>query len=169
MVPAKEAMKTPITAMPIALGSEIANINKGTNHWAATGAFKMQNGQWVETSEEEQAKFRANEVGKIHPQSIARNINRLGYGYHDEEGKFHIDAGGIMTLQVLDSDTGRENIRRNLNESAAKHLSDNIDQLKELEKKGIISQQLIDAIEARTETMKKDFEGDFNKVKEALG
>jgi len=129
-----------------ALGSEISNINKNTNHWAATGAFTMQNGMWRESSGDEIDNFRSVEVGKVHPQAIIRSINRLGYGFHDSDGTFHLDKGGLDLLKKLDNEGSISQIKTNMNESAAKHLLKYVDTLKD---SGAISENLMKAIKDR--------------------
>jgi len=149
------------------LGSEIGMINKGTNHWAATLPFKMKNGKWVESSEKERNAFRSTEVGKMHAQRQCREINRLGYGYHDKDG-YHIDAGGIVTLKVLDTTDGQVEVRRNMNESAAKHLWGSRDQLEKLVKSGEISQNLFEAIKARATSMTTNYDEATDRINKIL-
>lgn len=112
-----------------AFGSEISNIAKNTNHWAATGAFKMKNGSWEATSKQESALYRSVEVGKMHLQNIARSLNRLAYGHHDKDGVFHLDEAGIMALKKLDSEGGWKQAKDNMNESAVKYLDPHVDEL----------------------------------------
>lgn len=108
-----------------ALGSQIAELNKNTNHWAATSAYVMENGAFRETTDEEHFEIRNIETGKLQQQKLSRDANRLAYGYHDKTGKFHIDLGGIMLMQKFDSTDGHGNMRT-MNESAAKHVYDAI-------------------------------------------
>lgn len=107
------------------LGSEIAEINKGTNHWAATSAYKMENGNWHETTDEEHNHIRDIETGKQQLQGFIRMNNRLAYGYHDVKGDFHLDAGGVLKIKAIDTESGHKNIDT-MNESAAKHIYDAI-------------------------------------------
>lgn len=107
------------------LGSQIAEINKGTNHWGATAAYTMENGKFRETTDEEHNHIRDIETGKQQLQAFIRNNNRLAYGYHDENGDFHLDEGGIMKLMAIDNKDGHKNMET-MNESAAKHIYDAI-------------------------------------------
>jgi len=107
------------------LGSQIAEINKNTNHWGATSAYLMENGKFRETTDEEHHNIRGIETGKQQLQAFVRNNNRLAYGYHDKAGTFHLDASGVMMCERLDSDAGHKNIET-MNESAAKHIYDAI-------------------------------------------
>ncbi len=107
------------------LGSQIAEINKGTNHWGATSAYSMDNGKWRETTDKEHHEIRDIETGKQQLQAFIRNNNRLAYGYHDEKGDFHLDLGGILKLQSINNGPGMKNIET-MNESAAKYVYDAI-------------------------------------------
>lgn len=138
-----------------ALGSEISNINKGTNHWAATGGFKIKNGMWEETTKQEQEQFRSVESGKLHQQTMLRNLNRLAYGYHDEQNNFHIDEGGIMLLKKLDNPGAIKQIDYNMLESTAMHLKPHINNLRNNK---TISKELADAIEIRAARIETDFD-----------
>ncbi len=115
------------------LGSQIAELNKNTNHWGATAAYKMVDGKWEETSDKEHHEIRDIETGKQQLQAFIRNNNRLAYGYHDKGGKFHLDAGGILKLKSIDNEAGHKNIET-MNESAAKYVYDAIKENPELEK-----------------------------------
>lgn len=148
------------------LGSDISMINKGTNHWAASGAYEMENGQWKETSDEDQAKYRHNEIGKMHVQKIVRDINRLGYGRH-EGGDYKMDLGGVMTLKLLDNEGGIKEITNNMVESTAKNLMTNETLLRKLVKDGEITQKLFTALKERAAraVQAKDYDkvaGDLN-------
>ena len=151
-----------------ALGSEISNINKGTNHWAATAAFTMDKGRWRKSSQEESDHFREIEVGKMHPQAIARNFNRLAYGHHDASNTFHLDSGGVKSLRLLDNETGMKNIGTNMTQSTAMHLTSKraLAQLQKLEKAGQISKELIKALQDRARTKIADV--NHNQIVEAL-
>jgi hypothetical protein len=107
------------------LGSQIAEINKSTNHWGATSAYSMDNGKWRETTDKEHHHIRDIETGKQQLQAFIRNNNRLAYGYHDEKGDFHLDLGGILKLQAINNGPGLKNIET-MNESAAKYVYDAI-------------------------------------------
>ena len=103
------------------LGSQVAEINKGTNHWGATSAYMMENGKWRETTNKEHHEIRDIETGKQQLQAFIRNNNRLAYGYHDAGGTFHLDAGGVLKLQSINNYAGHKNIDT-MNESAATHV-----------------------------------------------
>ena len=107
------------------LGSQIAEINKNTNHWAATSAYTMDNGKFRETTDREHNIIRDKETGKQQLQAFIRNNNRLAYGHHDENGEFHLDAGGVIKLMAIDNKDGHSNIQT-MNESAAKYIYDAI-------------------------------------------
>jgi len=100
------------------LGSQIAEINKSTNHAAATAAYTMENGRWRETTDKEHHQIRDIETGKQQLQAFLRNNNRLAYGYHDEKGAFHLDEGGLIKLMAIDTPAGHKNMET-MNESAA--------------------------------------------------
>jgi ABC-type multidrug transport system fused ATPase/permease subunit len=103
------------------LGSQVAEINKTTNHAAATAAYKMENGSWRETSDREHHQIRDIETGKQQLQAFLRNNNRLAYGYHDKKGDYHLDEGGIIKLMAIDTAAGHKNMET-MNESAAGYI-----------------------------------------------
>ncbi len=143
-----------------ALGSQIAEINKVTNHWAATSSFLMDNGAFRETTDEEHFRIRDIEMGKIQMQGLARNANRLADGRHDEFGDYHIDLGGIMMMMKFDSPDGHSNIRT-MNESKAKHWYDAIMSNKVLkerfeERAGTVGESLVEALKKRLGEIAKD-------------
>ena len=113
----------------------------------------MENGEWKETSTEEQNAYRSGETGKIHLQSLLRNLNRLAYGYHDEEGKFHLDEGGIKLIQKFDNEGAIKMIEGgNFNESAALNIAPYIDKLRETE---AISESLAKALKNRVKSLEE--------------
>ena len=152
------------------LGSEVAEINKGANHWGATSSYLMENGQWRETTDEEHYKIRSIEVGKIEQQRAIRDINRLGYGKEDKERKFHIDAGGLLLLKSFDNQGGYTNIPNRMNESAATNvygaLVDESGKLKP-EFVGKISDKLLAAIKARLGNIRgQNFSAQYEQVRD---
>ncbi|HBA36638.1 TPA: hypothetical protein DCZ15_02055 [Candidatus Falkowbacteria bacterium] len=102
------------------LGSQIAELNKATSHWAATSAYVMENGQWRETTDLEHNDIMTTESGKRQQEECIRKDNRLAYGYHDKEGKFHLNVGGVLKLQSMDNAHGHGRMNT-MNESAAKY------------------------------------------------
>jgi|GEM_PF-586927 len=153
------------------LGSQIAELNKNTNHWGASSAYVTENGRWRETTNEEHNKIRDIETGKQQLQGFIRNNNRLAYGYHDKSGTFHIDAGGLIKLIGIDTDAGHKSIAT-MNESAAKHVYDAImrdDKLKARfsQAYGADGHSLIRELEGRLGELKKgDFESNYRQVRE---
>ncbi len=103
------------------LGSKIAEINKTTNHAAATAAYVMENGEWRETSDKEHNEIRDIETGKQQLQAFLRNNNRLSYGIHDANGEFHLDDGGLIKLLSIDNVDGYANMK-SMNENAASYI-----------------------------------------------
>lgn len=104
------------------LGSQVAEMNKATHHWAATSAYVMENGKWRETTQEEHDNIRDSESGKEQLQAFIRNNGRLAYGYEDKDG-FHLDVGGVVKLQSINSEAGFKNMDT-MNESAARYIYD---------------------------------------------
>lgn len=154
------------------LGSQIAEINKATNHWGATSAYLMENGKWRETSEKEHVEIRSKETDKMQVQAFLRNNNRLAYGKHDAEGKFHLDVAGIMMLKSVDTDDGHKNMNT-MNRSAAKYIYDALMENPKL--KTMFSQKrgdnksLIDMLETRLgDTKDKDTMQLYEEAKEGL-
>jgi len=115
------------------LGSQVAELNKQTNHWGATSAYVMENGKWRETTEKEHVNIRSKDTDKIQTQAFLRNNNRLAYGKHDEKGEFQLDVGGVMMLKSIDNVDGHKNLNT-MNRSAAKYVYDAIIKNPQLEK-----------------------------------
>jgi len=153
-----------------ALGSEISMLAKGTNHWAATAAYKMEGGTWQATNEQEQADYRRGEISKLHPQNIVRSLNRLAYGWEDSGRDFHLDAGGVMTLKLLDNNAGIDQIKGNLLESAAAKLTSDkaAESLRNLVASGDLSQELVDAIFTRAKSKATKPASDINQLNSVL-
>lgn len=157
------------------LGSQIAELNKGTNHWGATGAYVIDNGKWRETTNEEHHKIRDVETGKQQLQAFIRNNNRLAYGFHDKGGDFHIDAGGIIKLKAIDNVFGHKNIDT-MNENAASYIYKAIMDSPKLkaefsrgtgaEKKDGTRETLIEVLEKRLGSLREKgkFEDKYNEA-----
>ncbi|MFA5000399.1 MAG: hypothetical protein WC545_03500 [Patescibacteria group bacterium] len=157
------------------LGSQIAEINKATNHWAATAAYVMEDGQWRETTNLEHNEIMTTESGKRQQEQCIRNDNRLAYGYHDVGGEFHINAGGVLKLQSMDNAHGHGRMNT-MNESAAKYCYEAImknDKLKaEFSKINKDSgKSLIDVLETRLGGLKdnSDISSRYERVVNDLG
>lgn len=147
-----------------ALGSQIAELNKATNHWAATSAYTMENGRWRETTDAEHAMIRTTETGKLHPQAIMRNVNRLGFGKHKGSGSYELDEAGLLTLKQVDSVGGILQLKQNMTESTAQYLVANMEIL---EKVGIFSGELLDAIKEKAASV-GDFDERYEQVSDKL-
>jgi hypothetical protein len=130
----------------------------------------MENGQWRETDDRVHNHIRSVETGKMEPQAIVRNVNRLGYGYHDKEGKFHIDAGGLILLRKLDNEGGIKNIKDRMDESAAQNLFNAIvDESGKLKDKfeGQLSNELVQALQIRLGKVRgENFGMQYERVKD---
>jgi hypothetical protein len=147
------------------LGSQIAELNKATNHWGATSAYLMENGRWRETTDAEHAEIRTTETGKLHPQQLVRVVNRLGFGKHMAGGKYEIDVGGLITLKQLDNPGGIKQLKDNMTESTVQYLHNSMPQLK---KTGYLSDELLGAIEERAKSSSIDFDKKYNEAREGL-
>jgi len=150
------------------LGSQIAEINKNTNHWGATSAYTMENGKFRETTDEEHNRIRTIETGKIQLQAFCRNNNRLAYGFHNKFGEFNLDANGVMMCQRLDTEAGHKNMET-MNESAAKHIYDAIMRdsklISEFSKVRAGNKSFLQALESRLgEIAKGSFENNYSRV-----
>lgn len=154
------------------LGSQIAEINKNTNHWGATSAYTMEDGKWRETTDKEHNEIRDIETGKQQLQAFIRNNNRLAYGYHenDKDSTFHLDAGGIIKLRSMNNEAGHKNIET-MNESAAKYVYDAIKKNPKLEeefnvKMGKDQKSLISSLESRLGALKdsKSFDEKYSQA-----
>ena len=146
------------------LGADVSEMVKMTDHWAATGAYTMKNGQLQESSTREHIAARNGEMFKRHLQYLVRNNNRLAYGKHDKEtGKFYVDEGGLVALKMMDHEKGWKEIQNNGQLNAMQHLNTEAN-VREMKLAGI-SQNLIDAIQLRLGTAKTTETGfDTNRV-----
>ncbi|MDP2944686.1 MAG: hypothetical protein Q8N57_03955 [bacterium] len=158
------------------LGSQIAELNKVTNHWAATSAYKMENGRWRETTDKEHHEIRDIETGKMQLEGFIRNSNRLAYGGHDAAGKFYIDAGGVIKLRAMNNKDGHKRMET-MPESAALNIYQAIteDKLSKLYKEfttgapedGI---SIVDRLEQRLGVLKSEgtFDNKYDNATETL-
>ena len=150
-----------------ALGQEIGEINKNTNHWEATYAFEMKNGRWREMSEKDHYNAVSIETGKIQPRQLLRGVNRLGYGYHDEKGGFHLTRAASILLHKYNNPDVVKRIGEDLNESAAQYIfegvTDEDGNLKE-EFKSVIPEQVFEQIKVKYDSTKEH--GKFNELYE---
>ena len=156
-----------------ALGSQIAEINKGTHHWDATHAFEMKNGKWQEMDDKTHAQYTDAETSKIQLQEMMRKFNRLAYGRHDANGKFHISANGFINLKKIDSDAGHKNTET-MNINAIRFLKQAIEENPQLKAHfsqnhtGVGTKSLLDKFNERiaaSQGFDKDYEDSFNYLK----
>ena len=153
------------------LGADASEMAKGTDHWAATGAYTMKNGQLQESNTREHIAASNGEMFKKHLQYLVRNNNRLAYGKHDKDtGEFHVDEGGLVALKMMDHLEGHNEIRKNGQFNAMQHLNSDAN-VREMRLAGI-SQDLIDAIQHRlgtAESTKTGFDTDrvFDEIEES--
>ena len=117
------------------------------------------------TTAKESALYRSVEIGKMHLQNIARSLNRLAYGRHDKNGVFHLDEAGIMALKKLDTPGGLDNVKKNMNESAVKHLAPHVERLHD---EKIISKDMRDTIKELAKSLVTDFDDEFRREQEYL-
>lgn len=130
------------------LGAQIAEMNKKTNHWEATAAYVMKNGQFREATHAEHVRTASTELGKRGPQANMRDNNRLGSGHHvtdpsTGEKTWNITDIGVIQLQSFDNGRMIGRLAENMTESTAKYFAPVVDKLAE---KGLISQALADAV-----------------------
>jgi len=128
------------------LGAQVAEMNKRTNHWEASAAYVMENGNWRDATDEEHVRIASTELGKIGPRGNMANNNRLAYGEHiviDGENEFRLTDIGLMQLESFDNKRMIDRLGENMTESAAQYLAPEV---KKLVEKNIISDELADAI-----------------------
>ncbi len=130
----------------LALGSDISQGAKGTNAWSVTGAYKMENGQWRKSSQDEQAGFVSSEAVKGHVQDRIRKFGRKAFGQHDENGDFKINEGGVAILRGFDNEKGIRDIIETGNQSAMEYLAKDEASLRKLVDAQIVSEKLVNAI-----------------------
>jgi hypothetical protein len=118
-----------------ALGAQVCEMNKKTNHWEATAGYIMQgNGQWRKANRKEHAKIASTESGKRGARPSIRDDNRLGYIKHIT----NLDTGektdvmtdlGLIKIQGMNNETLIAKLNEDMNESAAKYLLPFIEKL----------------------------------------
>ncbi|MFA4833923.1 MAG: hypothetical protein WC619_03700 [Patescibacteria group bacterium] len=166
----------------MSLGAQMAEMNKKTNHWEATAAYEMKDGQWEETDAESHAKIASTEFGKNGPRANAKNFNRLAMGKHivdpaTGEKSYELADVGLIALQSWDNPTSIDRMLEDMTESNAKFL---VPFLKKLEdekffktrgpKEMILSDgskgypNLADMIRLKANEAKVDFSEQFENV-----
>lgn len=132
------------------LGAQIAEMNKSTKHWDATGAYVMDNGRWRRARAEEHALVTSTEFGKAGAKSNMGG-NRLATGVHitdPDTGETHYELSqtGVIMLQSFDHKRMIERLDENMTESFAKFIAPFAQALAD---KKQITQPLADAIIAK--------------------
>lgn len=151
------------------LGSQVAEINKGTHHWDATHAYEMENGKWKEMDAKTHAQYTDGETSKIQLQEMMRKFNRLAYGFHDAGGNFHISANGFINLKKIDSNAGHKNTET-MNINAIRFLHQAIKENTKLEAyfsqdnagDGKSLMRMFEERMAKSQGFMKDYEDSFN-------
>jgi hypothetical protein len=111
-----------------ALGAQVCEMNKKTNHWEATAGYIMQpNGQWRKTDAKEHVKIASTESGKRAGRASVRDDNRLGYIKHitdllTGEKKDVLTELGLLKIEAINNPTLIDKMNEDINESAAKYL-----------------------------------------------
>jgi len=167
-----------------ALGAQVAEMNKKTNHWEAAAAYIMDNGQWRKADAREHAMIASTEFGKRAPRANAREFNRLAMGKHilnPNTGKmeYNLTDIGLIALQSWDNSTSIDRMLEDMTESNAKFL---LPFLSKLESKGFFKAKgekqitlldgrkdqptLADMIRLKANEATEDFTPQFNKVTE---
>ncbi|MDD5071414.1 MAG: hypothetical protein PHQ42_01630 [Patescibacteria group bacterium] len=120
----------------MALGAQVAEMNKKTNHWEATAAYVMENGEWREATVKEHAEIASTEFGKNAPRANARSFNRLAMGKHVVDPKtgeksYKLADIGLIALQSWDNPTSIDRMLEDMTESTAKFLVPFLDKLED--------------------------------------
>jgi len=118
------------------LGAQVAEMNKKTNHWEATAAYEMKDGQWEKTDARRHAEIASTEFGKNAPRANARNFNRLAMGKHivdpvTGEKRYELADTGLIALQSWDNPVNIDRMLEDMTESTAKYIVPFLDKLEE--------------------------------------
>jgi len=125
----------------LGLIGEVGNITKGIGHFAGFGAVKLQDGKWKTTNDDEYNMMQLAEMNKLQTQNYARNVNRLGVGYYDNDlvkeykGEHSIrtwrPSRAYIAYARLNAKAFAEIIKKTGNQNAAEHLAHYYNLLKE--------------------------------------
>ncbi|PJE76285.1 hypothetical protein COV04_00175 [Candidatus Uhrbacteria bacterium CG10_big_fil_rev_8_21_14_0_10_48_11] len=124
------------------LMSEMSYINEAHNHNNVSRMYGMKNGRYYYRTREEQAAAAATENLKQDSRKFIQNHNRLGYGYEDARGNFHLDLSGKLTLAGFQDDFAYRLGRAEVNPSLIMKLSEDIEALFDMQRRGMLTASL---------------------------
>lgn len=120
------------------LVNDICYINEGKGHYNISRMYSVKHGVFEENSPEVQAAIVLNENLKKDSRKFSQNTNRLGYGYETADGKYRLDKSGLATLVAEQFDFMARMNKNEFNNSALNKIGEAIDQLEDLERKGLL-------------------------------
>jgi len=140
------------------LGGDLSQLAKGTDHWNVAGSFRMENGEWRKSTEDEQTAFHSSESQKKSMKGMIGNGGRTAYGYHDTSGAYHVNDGGVALLNSYNTKKGLEELESNANKSAMHWLRTDIKGLIKAVKAGNLSESVFARIAKGIEAKDRDAE-----------
>ncbi|MBI4135244.1 hypothetical protein HY477_00715 [Candidatus Uhrbacteria bacterium] len=119
--------------------SDINYMNEEKGHYNASRMFSVENGVYILRTPEQQATAVLNENLKKNSRKFCQDTNRLGYGYETPDGKYRLDKSGLGTIVAMQGEIINRINRGEFNLSSLNKFGDAMDQLVELEKKGLMT------------------------------
>jgi len=126
-----------------ALLMKVSYIAEKNGHWGIARSIVLKDGLYKNATPEQQAKAVASEVAKMEPQTIARTLNRLGYGGERPDGKFMLNHIGQAILKAVGPKLAEQMNRMNPNAVAKLSVDENIKIMKDIG----VSPKFISALE----------------------
>ncbi|MFZ5391228.1 MAG: hypothetical protein ACOZAJ_03075, partial [Patescibacteria group bacterium] len=120
--------------------SEINYINEDKGHNNVSRMYGVKGGAFYARTPYEQAAAVATETMKRPLRAFFQNSNRLAYGYESgTDGKYHLDLSGKLTIAQGQDDFAYRIGRREMNQSLLHKLMEDLDSLREMQRKGILT------------------------------
>jgi hypothetical protein len=128
----------------MSLMSELNYINEDIGHTNTTRSYGVRNGSYYKKSAAEQSASAAWEVTKRQSRNFLQNTNRLGFGYEDTEGKFHLDLTGKLIISSMQNDMNYRLNRKEFNNNLLLKLLEDVDSLDDMVRRGLLRRDLVD-------------------------
>ena len=119
--------------------TDLGYIAEKVGHTAMSRWTRMENGVYQINTAEQQADFVTRENEKKPVQAFFRNSNRLSFGGEDVAGNYELDLRGKMTLARLQNSFVEKLSKGDFNPSLVNKLATRLDQLVDLQKKGLLT------------------------------
>lgn len=156
----------------LSLMTEVGYIEEEIGHTNNTRSYGVSNGSFYKKSPEEQAASAAWEATKRQSRNFFQNTNRLGYGYEDTSGKFHLDLTGKLIISTMQNDMMYRLNRKEFNNSTLLKLLEDIESLDDMVRRGLLRKDLVDQMKQLGREFKSkkvgSGPGDFAEMARAL-